>query len=384
MVLSELSHVAEHALHLPLQRRRRSHPPRLAAFVVQQESVQLLLRGEEHQHRVFLRQRFLHLGQAAQRRKDHVGRLAPQGNLAQNHLLLRADGGQVAQLVHLLLAGLLVFGHQRQLVQRLADRLRLSRKPLVFRVSGKHVLPLQDRLLRQLRDRGFENPSQRFEPAAELERIEEPPPPRALGDVDRRLHLSNALPFHGRLEPVIHRRRLRSGERGQRFHRIEAPVGRLRIAEHLAEEIEGRPRRDVAVGVEVIGQTDLEEPERAAAHVVHRGREGLVAFGNLLLLIRHQRGEIMETCADQAGAHLAVADGETSVVEHGRGLAGFAQHGVVLGGAEEQRSPQLPRGPRFRPENGGLQRRIEPFAVGHQVRDRAVAERLFENAVIGE
>ncbi len=122
-----------------------------------------------------------------------------------------ADARQCGQLVHLLLGGLLIVGHQRQLAQCLADRLRASRKPLVLGVARQHVLPLQHRLRRQLPRRGFENPTQRFQPPAELERIEEPPTPRPLGNVQRGLHVADALPLHRRLEPVVHRLRLRRG-----------------------------------------------------------------------------------------------------------------------------------------------------------------------------
>ena len=126
---------------------------------------------------------------------------------------------------------------------RVADRLRFPRKPLVGRVAGEDVLPLELRLLRQICRRGLQNPSQRFQPTAKFQRAKKTLPPGALGDFDRPFDFF--VPVHGRLEPVFQRQRMRRDQHGQRFHRVEGPVGWLRIAEHLAEQVHGRPRRDV-------------------------------------------------------------------------------------------------------------------------------------------
>ena len=102
------------------------------------------------------------------------------------------------------------------------------------------VLAVRGRRLRQVFRRGLENPPQRFQPAAQLERAEEPPAADPLGDFHGRLRF---VPVDGRLEPVLQRVRMRDGQHRQRFHRVGGPIGGQRIAQHLVEEIHGHPRR---------------------------------------------------------------------------------------------------------------------------------------------
>ena len=97
VVRSELAHLAEHGLHLFRQRLRRADLPMLARSLFSRNPYKCRLGGEEDQDGVFVGERFLHVRHGAQGGKDQAGRLAPQGDLPQNRLLLDADRRQLGQ-----------------------------------------------------------------------------------------------------------------------------------------------------------------------------------------------------------------------------------------------------------------------------------------------
>ena len=79
---------------LLLQLGRRMDVPGRVLFVRVQEGVQVAAGGEKgHQH-LSVRPGLLHVLGLAQRRKDHFGRFAAHGDLAQDHFLRVADLGQ--------------------------------------------------------------------------------------------------------------------------------------------------------------------------------------------------------------------------------------------------------------------------------------------------
>ena len=63
--------------------------------------------------------------------------------------------------------------------------------------------------------------------------------------------------------------------------------------------------------------------------------------------------------------------------------ARIAQHGVVLGGQEQERDAELAEVSRVLPLQRGLDRGKQSLAVGHEVRHQAVAEGLFQDAAVG-
>ncbi len=244
-----------------------------------------------------LGKRFLHGFRAANRRKQQLARLAPQGDFAQDDFLLGAQLGQFIQFGLLLLGGVFIGRRERRLPQLHLQLLGATRSLHVARILRFQRHALLPRFLIEHRFRTLQQPAQIEQPASQVERRHEPVTPRQVGDLQRPLML-----FAGNrhFEPVFIRQRVRRHQRRQRFHRIGRPIGGRRVAEHVFKQVH---RRSIGQGVPLphrIDHADVEQPQRAARLKRHgRGPGGVAgdAFGHF---VRGQRLEKIEPGAEPA------------------------------------------------------------------------------------